>query len=322
MERNSTGTSSGNPVISSNQGSVNITTTMTTPASQKFFIDINELNFLRERTSTAQQFTLPIRDIISGSSSTYSSSATNIATVNNSGLVTLVGTGSTDITGTFARSDWNSINSRYRYRLSVLNKADPSLSFSQSNIYKNISDANFTVTATQANQTGTVGSITYSSSNRSVATVNASTGQVTIVGQGSAVITATSSSTTTYVQGEASYVLYVSDGFVVLTTGITKSLTKVNLNGNVTSDGGNAVTERGFVYWTTTNPTISNTKIVVGSGTGSFSTTTPDLANGTYYFRAYATNSTGTIYGSQFTERIDLSTLGCITIVASGGVAE
>lgn len=322
LERNSTGTSSGNPVISSNQGSVNITTTMTTPASQKFFIDINELNFLRERASTAQQFTLPIRDIISGSSSTYSSSATSIATVNNSGLVTLVGTGSTDITGTFARSDWNSINSRYRYRLSVLNKADPNLSFSQSNIYKNISDASFTVTATQANQTGTVGSISYSSSNRSVATVNASTGQVTIVGQGSAVITATSSSTTTYVQGEASYVLYVSDGFVVLTTGITKSLTKVNLNGNVTSDGGNAVTERGFVYGTTTNPTISNTKIVVGSGTGSFSTTTPDLANGTYYFRAFATNITGTIYGSQFTERIDLSTLGCITILASGGVAE
>jgi hypothetical protein len=322
LERNSTGTGSGNPVISSNQGSVNITTTMSTPASQKYFIDINELNYIRERASTAQQFTLPVRDLLNGSGSTYSSSATNVATINNSGLVTLIGTGSTNITGTFTRSDWNSFNSRWRYNLSVLNKADPNLSFSQSNIYKDISDPSFTITATQTNQTGTVGSMTYTSSNRSVATVNPSTGQVTLVGQGSALITATSANTTTYVQGETSYMLYVTNGFVVLTTGLTKSLTKVNLSGNVTSSGGNTVTERGFVYGTSPNPTISNTKLAVGSGTGNFSTTTPDLANGTYYFRAYATNSTGTIYGSQITETIDLSTLGCITIVASGGVSE
>ncbi|MDO7875296.1 IPT/TIG domain-containing protein, partial [Hymenobacter sp. ASUV-10] len=76
---------------------------------------------------------------------------------------------------------------------------------------------------------------------------------------------------------------------------------RATLNGNVTSDGGFAVTERGFVYSTTiVAPDISNgTQVVVGSGTGAFSQAITGLNyNTTYFLRAYAINSLGTTYGS------------------------
>lgn len=56
------------------------------------------------------------------------------------------------------------------------------------------------------------GTITYSSSNTKVATVDASTGEVTIVGTGRALITASSAATTTYDAGEATYTLLVMGG--------------------------------------------------------------------------------------------------------------
>lgn len=87
--------------------------------------------------------------------------------------------------------------------------------------------------------------------------------------------------------------------------------------GNVTADGGATVTERGICYSTTSNPTTANSKVISGSGTGSFSTSISGLtANTTYYARAYATNSAGTAYGSQvnFTTLTDGGSLSDITI--------
>lgn len=89
---------------------------------------------------------------------------------------------------------------------------------------------------------------------------------------------------------------------VVLTSSSTETQNKITVGGNVTSENGSTVTERGFVYGTTTEPTTSSgTKVVVGSGLGTYSGTTSTLSGGTYYVRAYATNSTGTTYGSENT---------------------
>lgn len=82
--------------------------------------------------------------------------------------------------------------------------------------------------------------------------------------------------------------------------------------GNVTSDGGAAVTTRGVCWNTDQNPTIANSKTNDGAGVGTFTSTLSGLSPGTtYYVKAYATNSVGTTYGSQasFTTTAILSTL-------------
>ncbi|MGY6546865.1 MAG: MBG domain-containing protein, partial [Cyclobacteriaceae bacterium] len=95
---------------------------------------------------------------------------------------------------------------------------------------------------------------------------------------------------------------------------------EATLNGDVTSDGGSAVSARGFVYSSSDNtPTIGEsgvTNVVVGSGTGTFQETVSGLEpSTTYYFQAYATNSEGTSYGGveSFTT-IAIPCTGTITI--------
>ncbi|MCX6225753.1 MAG: T9SS type A sorting domain-containing protein, partial [Bacteroidia bacterium] len=69
--------------------------------------------------------------------------------------------------------------------------------------------------------------------------------------------------------------------------------------GNVVSGGGNPVTERGIVYSTTSNPTTgAGTKVTAGTGTGIFSVKLTGLLKDKFYHaRAYAINTTGTVYG-------------------------
>ena len=76
------------------------------------------------------------------------------------------------------------------------------------------------------------------------------------------------------------------------------STTFVTCGGNVPSDGGAAVTERGVVWDTTASPTTGDNKTSDGSGSGSFVSHVTGLTPGTeYYLRAYATNKAGTSYG-------------------------
>lgn len=79
--------------------------------------------------------------------------------------------------------------------------------------------------------------------------------------------------------------------------GITQ--TTATSGGNVTSDGGAAVTARGVCWSTSSNPTTANSKTTNGGGTGTFTSSLSGLTRGTlYYIRAYATNSAGTAYGA------------------------
>ena len=90
--------------------------------------------------------------------------------------------------------------------------------------------------------------------------------------------------------------------YATLTTSSVSSIasTSVSGGGNISSDGGATISARGLVYSTSTNPTLSNTVFMIGSGTGIFSGTLTGLTpNTTYYVRAYATNSVGTAYGNE-----------------------
>jgi hypothetical protein len=87
---------------------------------------------------------------------------------------------------------------------------------------------------------------------------------------------------------------------VTTTTVTIFTSSSATVGGNVKSDGGADITERGVYWGTSPNPESTGTKLQIGSGTGPFSSTLSGLTPGrTYYVKAYATNSAGLAYGNQ-----------------------
>jgi starch-binding outer membrane protein SusE/F len=83
-------------------------------------------------------------------------------------------------------------------------------------------------------------------------------------------------------------------------TGITAS--GANSGGEVTFDGGAAVTSRGVCWSVNANPTIADSKTSNGIGWGVFTSTLSGLnISTTYHVRAYAVNSAGAGYGPEVT---------------------
>jgi len=86
--------------------------------------------------------------------------------------------------------------------------------------------------------------------------------------------------------------------------------TSASTGGNITSDGGLEVTERGICWGSNSLPTISDNKIIEGSGTGNFQINISELLGGkTYYVRAFATNKVGTAYGNEISFNTQLATV-------------
>ncbi len=96
------------------------------------------------------------------------------------------------------------------------------VSFAASSVSKSFGDAKFT---NAASTTGD-GAITYSSNNASVATVNSTSGEVTIVGVGSATITASAAATDNYLASSATYTLTVSKANRAISFG-SSAITKI-----------------------------------------------------------------------------------------------
>ena len=128
---------------------------------------------------------------------TYSSTDETVATVNSYGQVTIKKAGSATITAssleqTVASVKYCACNASYTL---TVNKANisPTLSYTSTNLSEGSTSSDPTITG----NTGE-GTVSYSSSNTDVATVDAGTGVVTAVAAGSATITATIGATTNY----------------------------------------------------------------------------------------------------------------------------
>jgi uncharacterized protein (TIGR02145 family) len=110
--------------------------------------------------------------------------------------------------------------------------------------------------------------------------------------------------------------------YPTLTTSSISSITSTSANagGSISADGGASVSARGLVYGTTSNPTLSNSVLIIGSGVGGFSGSLSGLTpNTTYYVRAYATNSSGTGYGNEISfQTLPVAVPTLITTDASG----
>lgn len=103
------------------------------------------------------------------------------------------------------------------------------------------------------------------------------------------------------------YMVYQDDGTTapVLTSNAVSSIgdNSAVCGGNITSNGGQTITQSGLVYAKTASPTTTSGTVVATSPTtttGSFSLTMSGLTSGTtYYVRAFATNAKGTSYGEE-----------------------
>jgi len=81
---------------------------------------------------------------------------------------------------------------------------------------------------------------------------------------------------------------------------VVETSSSAKSGGNITYDGGGPITARGVCWSISNNPTITDSKTAEGTGTGMFTSDVTGLqSNTTYYIRAYATNSFGTVYGNE-----------------------
>jgi hypothetical protein len=108
---------------------------------------------------------------------------------------------------------------------------------------------------------------------------------------------------------------FIPDGVIIYSNSVVPQSVLATSGGNVTSDGGATITERGIVWGTSANPTTANNKIVASGTTGVYSVQIRGLlGNTTYHARSYAINSVGTSYGSN----VSFTTPGS-SVATSGG---
>jgi len=79
------------------------------------------------------------------------------------------------------------------------------------------------------------------------------------------------------------------------------SFKTATFDANVTALNNGTLTDAGFVYSTSPNPTTSDKRLSLGVTTSLSTICNTLAANTTYYVRAYATNEKGTAYGAQAT---------------------
>ena len=166
-----------------------------------------------------EPFTNPLSNNAEGRI-TYSSSNTGVATVDATGKITITGVGTATITASVAESDaWAYATKKASYTLKV-EKYAGTISYAEKTVSK-LPHADSFIHPLSNNGDGAV---TYSSSDTGVATVDAATGQVTIVSEGTATITATvtDSQTYAYAAKTASYTLKVEKYAGIISYSTTK----------------------------------------------------------------------------------------------------
>lgn len=188
------------------------------------FVQINKVEYYEDasnKTATSLSFDAPSYTIskdqtltklptlkadekpLFGKTITWSSDNENVATVDANGTVTGVAAGNAKITAKFAGDDvYETSTASYE----IIVKGAPSLSFPQTSYTVEMSDV-FSTPKLEGLPEGVTPA--YTSSNKEVATVDAATGEVKIVGVGTTTITITSPETGIYEGATASYELNV-----------------------------------------------------------------------------------------------------------------
>src|SRR5881227_2202945 len=192
--RDLTALAAGSTNISATLGSISNSTSLTVTAPTISSISVTPVGLTlgiginQQYTATATYSDGSSQDLVNGV--TWSSSTTSVATVNNSGLVTTVGAGTTTITATVGSfSDSSTLTVVAAHLLSIaVSPATPSIAVGTTQQFSAV--GTFDDGSTQL-----LTSVTWSSSAASVASVSSS-GLATAVGTGSTTITASSGGVT------------------------------------------------------------------------------------------------------------------------------
>jgi hypothetical protein len=102
----------------------------------------------------------------------------------------------------------------------------------------------------------------------------------------------------------------IKDQILTITTTAVTAITTATATsgGNVTDNGGSAITARGVCWSTLSGPVATGLHTTDAGTTGIFTSSITGLSSGTrYYVRAYATTSLGTTYGNE----VNFTTSGC-----------
>lgn len=192
--------------------------------SRNGFVQVNKVEYYEDasnKTATSLSFAAPSYTIskdqtftklptlkageqtLSDKTITWSSDNAKVATVDANGTVTGVAAGNAKITAKFAGDDeYEASTASYE----IIVKGAPSLSFPQTSYTVEMGDV-FSTPKLEGLPEGVTPA--YTSSNKEVATVDAATGEVKIVGVGTTTITITSPETGIYEGATASYELNV-----------------------------------------------------------------------------------------------------------------
>jgi LPXTG-site transpeptidase (sortase) family protein len=196
------------------------------------------------------------------------------------------------------------------HTFTITNSGSAALSLTGASPYVTVTGSDFSITGTPSNIVAAGGGTTTFRVSFDPSTAGAKTATVSVANND-----ADENPYTFSIQGQAisAPVLTTSAAGTITGTGAT-------MGGNVTADGGAAVTGRGVVYSTTnTAPIIGGANVTQdtnGSGTGVFSEAINGLAAAThYYFQAYAVNSEGTTYGGVE----EFTTLNAVSSIARAG---
>ena len=145
----------------------------------------------------------PTLSVTSGLTITYSSSNTNVANIDSSGNVTILSEGTTTITASFAGNQYyNSASDSYTLTVS---KVNPNIAWSTNSTSVLLNNTFNAPTLSNPNNL----TITYTSSDTSVATINSSTGEVTILDEGTTTISASFVGNNIYNASTVTYTLNV-----------------------------------------------------------------------------------------------------------------
>ncbi len=259
-------------------------------------------------------FTISAPSSPSSGAFTFSSSNIAVATINSStGAVTITGAGSATITASQAASSPYAAQTA-NATLTVA-KATPSLSGFGGSLTRDVGDPSFTPTIPSSASTG---AITYSSSNTAVATINSTSGLISVLSGGSTTITATQAATDNYNSTTVTTTLTVlRDPTLGAMPAITKAYGSAAFTLTAPTTNSN-----GAISYTSSNTAVatidSNTRLITITGSGTTTITAWQVATSTY--RSASTSTTLTVEAAPEITQLSLSNVSSCALTSTGAM--